>query len=279
MKCRAFAHPVHLLAGLVTVLLAGLPARAAEAPAFACTFESPTWFADWGLNALPKNTSRVATSNGACLRVNILKDEHYGTSFKYRFEERTGAEPEELYAAFDAYYAFIEGYAGKSPGFDGTYGRAGWGGKPSDGRNGWSARSGLNGKTPGQARHSYYVYSGQQQGQYGDSWHWDTEGPNPPVPVGRWHRVEQYVKLNTPGQRDGVLRAWVNGRQVFERTDILFRFTDTLKVYSYWVDYYHGGKGVAPADFSLYLDNIVLAPSREIGRQAAANLPAPPPIP
>ena len=33
----------------------------------------------------------------------------------------------------------------------------------------------------------------------------------------RWYCIEQHVKLNTPGQSDGVLRGWVDGRLAFER--------------------------------------------------------------
>ena len=124
---------------VITLLLSCLTLMGGE-PFFTCDFEREDWFRDWGLRSLPRNTERAEFGGRSCLRVSIVKGGHYGTSFKYKLREALGREPEELYAAYDVYYKKIEGYGGKSPGFDGTYGRAGWGGRTSDGVNGWSAR-------------------------------------------------------------------------------------------------------------------------------------------
>src|SRR5262249_28667028 len=37
---------------------------------------------------------------------------------------------------------------------------------------------------------------------------------------GRWVCVESHVKLNTPGQRDGVFELWIDGRLETSRTDL-----------------------------------------------------------
>jgi hypothetical protein len=84
--------------------------------------------------------------------------------------------------------------------------------------------------------------------------------------AGQWYEIETQVKLNTidttPGSAtpylaDGILRAWVDGRLVFERTGMVFR-TAPLAVYTYnpskrrpirklgfteiWDNTYHGGQ-------------------------------------
>lgn len=40
---------------------------------------------------------------------------------------------------------------------------------------------------------------------------------------GKWVKIEQEAVLNTIGQKDGVLRAWINGNLAFQRTDISLR--------------------------------------------------------
>lgn len=40
---------------------------------------------------------------------------------------------------------------------------------------------------------------------------------------GEWVRIENFVKVNTPGEFNGVIRGWVNGELVFEKTDLIFR--------------------------------------------------------
>ena len=65
--------------------------------------------------------------------------------------------------------------------------------------------------------------------------------------------------MNTPGEHDGIIRAWVDGRPAFEKTDIMFRTVDTLKIEDIWMNVYHGGTAVSPYDQHLYIDNVVVA--------------------
>jgi hypothetical protein len=65
--------------------------------------------------------------------------------------------------------------------------------------------------------------------------------------------------MNTPGQNDGVLRAWIDGRLAYERTDWRWRDVDSLKIERIWMNVYHGGTVPAPQDVHLYIDNVVIA--------------------
>lgn len=73
---------------------------------------------------------------------------------------------------------------------------------------------------------------------------------------GQWDTIKMYMKLNTPGQRNGIVRFWVNGQQTMEYTDAHMRenssynpnklilsnyVTDTdLSGYQWWDDFYLG---------------------------------------
>ncbi len=75
----------------------------------------------------------------------------------------------------------------------------------------------------------------------------------------RWYSVEQYLKLNTPGQSNGVFRAWVDGQLAFERTDLHWRDVTRLKIESVWLNVFHGGTARTDRDLTLYMDNLVVA--------------------
>jgi hypothetical protein len=64
-----------------------------------------------------------------------------------------------------------------------------------------------------------------------------------------------------------VLRAWIDGQLVFERTDVRYRVVPTLRIEELWMNVYHGGTAKAQKDMSLYIDNVVVA-RRYIGPMA-----------
>ena len=188
-----------------------------------------------------------------------------GTSFAYKFREQIGQEPEEIY--FRYYVKFDPDWkhatsGGKLPGISGIYGKAGWSGRKVNGSDGWSAR-GLF-----ETRHGadstaigFYCYHADMRGRYGENWRFQ-----PRLQHDQWYYVEQYCKLNTPGEagargkNDGILRGWIDGQVAFEKTDVRFRDVDSLKIEEVWVNVYHGGERPVPnEDIHLYMDNLVIA--------------------
>ena len=141
---------------------------------------------------------------------------------------------------------------------------AGWGGRKPDGTDGWSARGNyalsITGDNPLAGTHPIgtYCYYADQPGTYGDTWLWTKEYKGF-LKKNRWHCIEQYVRMNTPGVHNGVIRAWVDGRPAFEKSDIMFRTVDSLKIEQVWMNVYHGGTAVSPYDQHLYFDNVVVA--------------------
>jgi MYXO-CTERM domain-containing protein len=239
-------------------------------------FETSNWYEAWGRSSPPMNTSVVSDGTsyrGAShLRVAVPAGGHYGTSFGFDFAKQIGSEPDEAHFRYairlGPTWTTEGGGGGKLPGFGGTYGIAGWGGKPSNGTNGWSARglfwNPLTNAASGDTRLGFYVYHADMTGQYGSNWFWSgsTLGPDGVLQRGQWYELEVYVKLNTPAQNDGILRAWADGEPVYEKSDIRFRDVETLKLERVWFDIYYGGSWSAPADMYIDFDNVVIAENR-----------------
>ena len=103
-----------------------------------------------------------------------------------------------------------------------------------------------------------YCYHADQKGTYGDSWLWQ-KNYRGYLRKNQWYCIEQYLKLNTPGVKDGILKAWIDRKPAFVKTDIRFRHTGKLKIEQIWMNIYHGGKLASPHDQHCYVDNVVIA--------------------
>jgi hypothetical protein len=235
---------------------------------FSCDFESENWFKQFGMRGSPERVEIISSDParkfeplaGKAMRIKVDRGDHYGASIMYRFKAQRGDEPEEIY--FRYYLRLADDWdpagGGKLPGISGTYGRAGWGGRPSNGRNGWSARGLFKRQTDGKTPVGYYCYHADMKGRYGSNWTWDRENRGH-LENNRWYCIEQYAKMNTPGKNDGILRGWVDGQPAFEKTDVRMRDADTLRIEAVWLNLYLGGSWVAKSDHHLYIDNVVIA--------------------
>ncbi len=236
-------------------------------------FEQQDWYQGWSTSSVPQNTSIVSDGSSfrgnSHLRVTVPKASHYGTSFGFDFVKEGLAAPDAVYFRYairlGPTWTTDGGGGGKLPGFGATYGVAGWGGKPANGSNGWSAR-GLfwqpsAAPESGDTRIGYYVYHADMTGQYGANWFWSggSLGSDGVLKRSKWYEIEVYVKNNTVTQNDGVLRAWADGTQVYEKTDVRFRDVENLKIERVWFDIYYGGSWTAPEDMYLDFDNAVIA--------------------
>ncbi len=227
-------------------------------------FENPNWGLNWNTSGHPVVTSnekeKFIPFDGNALQVTVPEGKNSGLSITYKFKQKTGSEPEEIY--FRYYLRIGDGWSpsfgGKFPGIAGTYDRGGWGGRPSDGYNGWSARGLYERTTNGKTPIGNYVYHADMRGQWGSHWVWNNENRGY-LEKNRWYCVEMYVKLNTPELNDGILRGWIDGLPAYEKTDLSYRKTSDLKIETVWLNVYHGGSDVAPSDQVLFIDNIVIA--------------------
>src|SRR5690606_19066002 len=114
-------------------------------------FESAAWKEQWSSFGSKSQVELVTSDpengfvplDGHALKVTVAAGSVLGLNAQYRFDQLLGEEPESMY--FRYYLRLGENWdstvdGGKLPGFAGTYNRGGWGGRKSDGRNGWSAR-------------------------------------------------------------------------------------------------------------------------------------------
>ena len=226
---------------------------------FTDAFSSSTWYTAWGTTR-PWHTSVVTSGTDSFLRVAFLGGTHDGSSWFFK----TG----------DADHAHLRYRLRLSPNWDSSQANSNiklpgfgspvtdtlnvclvaCGGAPGDGVTGWSARGQLNeAGIPGN-----YVYDGDMLSKnltYGSGYTWYAAGP---LAVDRWYTIDLYVDMNTPGQHDGHLTAYVDGAKVWEKADFSFRLVDTLHVGSAWFDFYYGGSGVAPQTMWMDIDDVVV---------------------
>lgn len=243
---------------------------------FADGFDSLLWPMRWRDLPLRGSARSVADDpelafeplQGRALRVRIQKDNSLGVDLRYYFRRFLVDEPEEVFLRYYIRFAndwnpWLEG--GKLPGIAGTYGRAGWGMRTTDGHNGWSARTwfaprprdskavaGLN------AMGTYAYHAGLKGHSGGDHWGWNL-APSSLLENNRWYCIEQHLVLNRPGRDDGLYEVWIDGVPALRKTDVRFREDPTLKIETIWFNVYHGGLRAAPQDLTLYLDQVVVA--------------------
>jgi hypothetical protein len=160
--------------------------------------------------------------------------------------------------------------AGIPPGTLGTP-LAGNGGARVSGRDGWTLRGGHGVPFPaghpleGHVGIDNYAYHADMGGLFGDSWLWSQRGPQG-LQIGKWHRIYQRLKVNTPGRRDGVLECRIDGALVFRKTDVYLRdvgpydlraapynVDTSLGIRRVWLNMYHGGVARPPARFPGFL--------------------------
>ena len=244
-------------------------------------FESETWYRNWNVDTKPpngdvvsapdpadgyvpfqNNSLRVTVPGGSTDGISVLRPVNKAQEIYFRY-----------YLRFGKTWRTLDG--GKLPGITGNIGTCGYGGESCNGADGWSARGAfdvldIRGRVP----IGSYIYDGEMEDRgdtYGTQYWWKA------LARARWYCVEHYVKLNTPGQRDGIYRGWVDGVLVFEKTDFVFRKVAALTVESIWMNVYHGGTAPVDRTIHLYIDNLVVA-ATYIGPMSAA-VPTRVPIP
>lgn len=132
---------------------------------------------------------------------------------------------------------------GKLPGLCGGKAYSG-GNKPASKGDGWSARIMWR---PNGSIHQYMYYV-EQEGKYGDYWAWQDELSTPShfIP-GKWHTVITQISLNTvqpgttTGNHDGVLRSWLDGKLVLEKTNLRLVDFEDQTVDIFYISTFHGG--------------------------------------
>ena len=237
-------------------------------------FEVPEVTNESGVGLRPLEIGHM----GSGLRSVIRGGTHRGTRAHWTFSDYGIDNPEELYWRY--WIRFPESFhirppmRGKLPGPAHLNGSHCLGGQPSTASHPcFSARmlfSRLYGSSTSdnpdgpddQTVLGYYVYHLDSPPNRGDIWTWDRQVAT--LEHGPWYCVEGHIRLNTPGERDGVLTGWVEEALAFERTDLAFRRSGegSLDIESFWFDVYYGGKQVTPHSNEIHFDSMALGPER-----------------
>ncbi|MEA3522268.1 MAG: hypothetical protein U9R50_04785 [Campylobacterota bacterium] len=206
-------------------------------------------------------------------RVTIIEDTHQDKMMQVFYPKNeygiddTGAQwklefsksYDELYLSyrlkFGANFDFIKG--GKLPGLAG--GTAPSGGKEVTGTNGWSGR--MMWRTDG--RIVQYVYHPDMPDTYGEDFPWNIGGEHffePEV----WYNIQNHFVMNTPGENDGVMQAWLNGELVLDRHDMRFRDVDSFGIDLLYFSTFFGG---GDQDWAASKDETILFDDFKISKE------------
>jgi hypothetical protein len=249
-------------------------------------FDDDQWRDKWGVSywgssyrITNKNEyENFIPLNKSALEITIEKGKHSGMSAHYPLSNLSGYTSQKIKSAYLRYNLQLGSNwslstSGKLPGFAGIYGdesyKAGWGGRKSDGTNGWSTRGmitptlSLENTLAARTPIGSYIYHADMKYTYGDERAWNLDDISV-LKNNTWYSIEQYVHMNTSGNNDGILKAWVNGVLVYSQENIRFTDNPHIGIESVWLDIYHGGSATAPKNLTLFIDDLVIA-SKYIG--------------
>jgi Polysaccharide lyase 14/S-layer homology domain len=259
---------------IVAVLVASTGAVVAVPPAPAVaggtiyideTFDSTTWDTDgstwwnWIGGYISRGAIPGILSNGT--RITMKKGNHEAAMLHHALPG-----PDQAYFRYWMRFEDVPEDTGKLPGFMGLYSDSARGNnKPSESQPGWSARVLFGPDGANQVKLGYYTYHLDQGQGSGDGMWWSEKAQ-----LGEWVCVEGRVKMNTPGSPDGQLEAWLNSKQVFNRSNLRFRTASQSGVHikEFMFEVYYGGSSTAPRDTRVSFDGLVVADTRigcEIG--------------
>jgi len=134
-----------------------------------------------------------------------------GAQWRLRFDpvQRCTAEYQVM---FPVGFDFVKG--GKLPGLCG--GTSPGGGKKSDGSDGFSAR--IMWRERGEVFQYMYWMERAAEKRWGDDFPWKDIETNSPIRFipGQWHNLKTEIVMNTPGERDGQVTSWFDGKLALE---------------------------------------------------------------
>ncbi len=233
-------------------------------------FETDEWYDSWvdWRTADERNTSITRGYQEDGLRVNIPPNERRGTGPFWRL-------PDDVEETWFRYRIRLDDFlpttAGKLPGLAGMPSFTARGCNPSTvAHPGWSARmlfypAGWSSLDDDQVQIGYYTYHLDQAGTCGDFMPWDNDGV---LEQNHWYCIEGRVRMNTPGEGDGLLQGWVDNELAFSNDTLRFRRDgeEWLDVRTFWLNVYFGGSTIPnDRDLTLRIDDLVISDTGRIG--------------
>jgi hypothetical protein len=197
---------------------------------------------EWNDGLDQQRAKIVVTGEDHFLRVTFEGGEYGPTDGGVQFKVPLKDSYEELYLSyrvrFSMNFQFVKG--GKLPGLVG--GTAPTGCVTDNG--GFSGRGMW--RTMGRA--VQYVYYAEKESACGDDFDYELDGSPFSFERGTWHTIEHHLVMNTPGEADGVLEAWVDGEPVLAVDDIVYRSASaSFKIDTLYFSTFFGGSDITYA--------------------------------
>ncbi|MGK7395292.1 MAG: polysaccharide lyase, partial [Candidatus Cyclobacteriaceae bacterium M3_2C_046] len=192
---------------------------------------------------------------GNCLKLPVKKGSFLFDGSAYQWWTRFYDEYDELYFSYKIYFSDVfasEDLRGKLPGLAGGTGKMSGGDLP-DGKTGWSARYMFHSTGfrfylyhPDNYHNGYYndpqpVEGKKYYGQsvlFNDGLHYEHS---------RWMTITQRIVLNTPGQKDGFVEGFIDGRLQAREINLRFRDVPSLAIDKIFFAVFLGGSGDPPS--------------------------------
>jgi hypothetical protein len=131
------------------------------------------------------------------------------------------------------------------------------------------------------ARRYQMMLNVSPQGQYFiersdiGAWQFSGLGQNVGQPAavryGQWDRLKMYIRLNAPGQRDGIARLWVNGMLKLEYTNVDVRGGTSYGINKFLTGSY--ATELSPSNGVQYIDDITVS---QVDPEGSSTLPTAP---
>lgn len=209
-------------------------------------------------NSLIEQTPQISRIENGTLRAEYLKNDASGRAGGFLFDPYfTGVE--EAYLEYRVKFGedFVWASGGKLPGLGGSTlgktsetvgrGKIPSGGKYDETGTGFSARlmwrrNTSHTDTPYLILYSYFAKkqngSVRKDGDFGDQ-HRIFTG----LQGNKWYKIKQYIKLNTPGIDNGIVKMWIDGELLFESRTLNMRKSgkSDLKINALVMNTYRGG--------------------------------------
>lgn len=213
------------------------------------------WVKDWGASSFSgKSYATVTRESGGqfdqFLRVKYPKGSYSSPSrggFQFTGDldiPATDSLKLSYYVRFPKGFDPVKG--GKLPGLYGGIPKSG--GKIPDGTDGWSTRYMWDEKG-GAFVYAYLPTSRNYGSKFsGDKEKWKLD-------YGQWNKMEQQITLNSPGQSNGRIQAWLDGDKVLDASGVKFRTVDRLKIDGiFFSTFFGGGDGSYATPRDQYVD-------------------------
>lgn len=210
----------------------------------------------WSTSGGSKDLSVVDLGGNRVLQViNRAGEVHSSGNFKVYFPRSY----EALYMSFRVMYHrdFFFTLGGKLPRLQGGTYKACV--PPTEGFSAAVSWNAWDFKDPTHGWIKPYVYHLDQPGDCGQG----STASDAKIEPGRWYTVQTFTEMNTVGQADGVMKIWVDGRLVYQRSSYRFRDDAALAIERFQFLHGFGGKDTdefrATKDETTYFDDFVIS--------------------